>query len=49
MAYLTIARISGDPDRLLDGYRGTSPLDGRRRPRPRTDPARRRATGRRAS
>jgi hypothetical protein len=26
MAYLTIARISGDPDRLLDGYRATSPL-----------------------
>src|SRR5918998_1579060 len=26
MAYLTIARIDGDPDRLLDGYRRTSPL-----------------------
>ena len=26
MAYLTIARISGDPDSLLDGYRATSPL-----------------------
>ena len=24
MAYLTIARLSGDPDRLLDGYRRTS-------------------------
>lgn len=24
MAYLTIARISGDPDQLLDGYRSTS-------------------------
>jgi len=26
MAYLTIARIGGDPDRLLDGYRRTSEL-----------------------
>jgi hypothetical protein len=26
MAYLTIARIGGDPDRLLDGYRRTSAL-----------------------
>lgn len=26
MAYLTIARISGDPNRLLDGYRATSSL-----------------------
>ena len=26
MAYLTIARISGDPPRLLDGYRRTSEL-----------------------
>jgi hypothetical protein len=26
MAYLTIARIAGDPDRLLDGYRHTSSL-----------------------
>jgi hypothetical protein len=24
MAYLTITRISGDPDRLLDGYRQSS-------------------------
>ena len=24
MAYLTIARIDGDPDRLLDGYRRTA-------------------------
>jgi hypothetical protein len=24
MAYLTIARITGDPDRLLDAYRGAS-------------------------
>lgn len=24
MAYLTIARIDGDPDRLLDGYRRSS-------------------------
>jgi hypothetical protein len=26
LAYLTIARIGGDPDRLLDGYRRTSAL-----------------------
>ena len=26
MAYLTIARIAGDPDRLLDDYRATSTL-----------------------
>jgi hypothetical protein len=26
LAYLTIARIDGDPDRLLDGYRRTSEL-----------------------
>ena len=26
MAYLTIARIGGDPDRLLDDYRRTSAL-----------------------
>jgi hypothetical protein len=26
MTYLTIARISGDPALLLDGYRRTSPL-----------------------
>jgi hypothetical protein len=26
MAYLTIARIDGDPDDLLDGYRRTSAL-----------------------
>ena len=26
MAYLTIARISGDPARLLEGYRRSSPL-----------------------
>src|SRR5215213_10151658 len=26
MAYLTIARIDGDPDRLLDGYRETSAI-----------------------
>ena len=26
MAYLTIARIDGDPNRLLDGYRRTSEL-----------------------
>ena len=29
MAYLTIARICGDPDRLLDGYRRSSAvMDG---------------------
>jgi hypothetical protein len=26
MAYLTITRISGDPDRLHDGYRGSAGL-----------------------
>jgi hypothetical protein len=26
MAYLTIARISGDPDHLLPGYQGSSPV-----------------------
>jgi hypothetical protein len=26
LAYLTLARIGGDPDRLLDGYRRTSGL-----------------------
>jgi hypothetical protein len=26
MAYLTIARISGDPQRLLDGYRETADM-----------------------
>ena len=26
MAYLTIARIGGDPDQLLEDYRGTSAL-----------------------
>jgi hypothetical protein len=25
MAFLTIARIGGDPNRLLDGYRRTAP------------------------